>query len=113
MGRLKRAKARVGPLLWQKAMSEDEKKKTEVGEKDKYKSDSKRNKKGFDTSFLGKASDSHLLVVALVPTVSFAATFTLPGRVQKLGRVRYDSADSVPKPYTRQAWNRLKLGITR
>ena len=26
MGRLKRAKARVGSLLWQKAMSEDEKK---------------------------------------------------------------------------------------
>ncbi|RVW61573.1 Ankyrin repeat-containing protein [Vitis vinifera] len=59
--RLKRAKARIGPLLWQKAMNKDE-----------DKSQSKRNK-GLDTSFLRKASDSHLLVAALVATVSFAA----------------------------------------
>ncbi|WJZ88079.1 hypothetical protein VitviT2T_007411 [Vitis vinifera] len=65
--RLKRAKARIGPLLWQKAMNKDE-----------DKSQSKRNK-GLDTSFLKKASDSHLLVAALVATVSFAAGFTLPG----------------------------------
>ena len=65
--RLKLAKARIGPLLWQKAMSKDE-----------DKSQSKRNK-GLDTSFLRKASDSHLLVAALVATVSFAAGFTLPG----------------------------------
>ena len=43
MGRLKRAKARVGPLLWRKAMSEEENKKTVVDEKDKDKSESKRN----------------------------------------------------------------------
>ncbi|RVW73389.1 Ankyrin repeat-containing protein [Vitis vinifera] len=65
--KLKRAKARIGPLLWQKAMNKDE-----------DKSQSKRNK-GLDTSFLKKASDSHLLVAALVATVSFAAGFTLPG----------------------------------
>ncbi|KAL6312994.1 hypothetical protein AAG906_012489 [Vitis piasezkii] len=64
--RLKRAKARIGPLLWQKAMNKDE-----------DKSQSKRNK-GLDTSFLKKV-DSHLLVAALVATVSFAAGFTLPG----------------------------------
>ena len=68
MGRLKRAKARVGPLLWRKAMSEEENKKTVVDEKDKDKSESIR-----------KASDSQLLVAALVATVSFAAAFTLPG----------------------------------
>ena len=35
--------------------------------------------KGLDVSFLKKASDSHLLVAALVATVSFAAGFTLKG----------------------------------
>ncbi|CBI31364.3 unnamed protein product, partial [Vitis vinifera] len=63
---LKRAKARVGPLFWQK------------DKKDEDMSQSKRSK-GLDTSFLREAGQSHLIVAALVATVSFAAGFTLPG----------------------------------
>ena len=77
--KLKRAKARVGPLLWQKAMSKDENKKKKTDdEREEEKSQSKRNK-GLDTSFLRKASDSRVVVAALVPTVSFAAGSNLPG----------------------------------
>ncbi|XP_034686727.1 protein ACCELERATED CELL DEATH 6-like [Vitis riparia] len=67
---MKRAKARVGPLLRQKTMSES------------------KRKKGLDVSFLKKASDSHMLVATLVATVSFAAGFTLPGG--------YNNSDGTP-----------------
>ena len=77
VGTLRLSKATVGPLYWEKAMSKDENKKPE-DEKNKDKSESRLNK-GFDSSFFRKASESHLLVAALVATVSFAAGFTLPG----------------------------------
>ena len=46
--------------------------------RERRRSESKRNK-GLDTSFLRKASDSRVVVAALVPTVSFAAGSNLPG----------------------------------
>ncbi|KAL6312988.1 hypothetical protein AAG906_012387 [Vitis piasezkii] len=70
--RLKRSKARVGPLMRQKTMSEDKDKKDEDNSESKH-------DKGSDVSFLKTASNSHLLVAALIATVSFSAGFTLPG----------------------------------
>ena len=55
--------------------------------KDEDNKESKRNK-GLDISFLKKASDSHLLVAALVATVSFGAGFTLPDG--------YNNSDDMP-----------------
>ncbi|XP_034686521.1 ankyrin repeat-containing protein At5g02620-like [Vitis riparia] len=80
ISRLKNAKARVGPLFWQKAMRKDKDKKNE-DKKDEDMSQSKRSKglESLDTSFLREASQSHLIVAALVATVSFTAGFTLPG----------------------------------
>ena len=66
------AKTTAEPLLWHKTISKEEDK------KDEDDNQSKRNK-GLDTSFLRKASDSHLLVAALFAAVSFAASFILPG----------------------------------
>ena len=45
--------------------------------KDEDNSECKSNK-GLEVSFLKRACDSHVLVVALVATISFAAGFTLP-----------------------------------
>ena len=70
--RLKRSKARVGPLMRQKTMSEDKDKKDEDNSESKH-------DKGSDVSFLRTASHSHLLVATLIATVSFSAGFTLPG----------------------------------